>query len=330
MNYYTQKKPPKRKPTGFTLDTAQKHAEMLANRTHKNYRRLKPVFDKKRVEAFRLYDRDIPEVRAAVDWYKNHIMLSEYAREQTAEIPYLATLAPAVSEKLGIPLANVHLRKRQTRPKEGERYKRLDHSNRKMEILEGDHKFLVNLDDFLDTGLFPDHRVTREKVKNMSKDQRVLNLYAYTASFTVYAAAGGASETDSVDASGTYMKWAKENMELNGFSDWTKHRLITSPVEDFLERSQHRKWDIIILDPPSFSTGKFKVPFDIQKDHRELVLATIKLLRKEGILLFSTNHQRFEPDLEGLPVKECKEISAETTPIDFTDRTPHRCFEIRI
>ncbi len=334
----------------FTTDTIAKHAEMLANRVRKNLKRLKPAFDRKNIGAFRLYDKDIPEVRAVVDWYEGEIVLAEYVREQTEDLPYLETLQSVLANRMDIPPEKIHLRKRTTRPKDrmsevpnptwmsgirpkaGQRYTRLAKTGIQISVREGDLKFLVNLDDYLDTGLFTDHRITRSLIRSLSPGKTFLNLYGYTGSFTVYAAAGGAISSETVDASGIYLKWAEENMILNGLSNPDKHRMIPATAEEFFERAEYNKmkWDLIFLDPPSFSSGENKEEFDIQFDHRGLVERTLGLLLPGGTIIFSTNHQRFEPLLDGLGAKNCIEITKETTPIDYAGRTPHRCFKLGI
>lgn len=328
MNYHMKRDEQKRS-NSYDTDTAHRHGEMLANRAKKNLRRLRPGFERDQIDAFRIYDRDIPEVRAVLDWYKGELLLSEYAREQTEQIPYLEILSEHLASSFSLTQEKIHCRKRQTRPKHGERYTRLDKSGIRMEIREGDLKFLVNLNDYLDTGLFLDHRTTRRKIREMSNGKQVLNLYSYTSAFSVYAAKGGASLVESVDASGTYLDWAAENFRINGFPHSDKIRFVESTVEEYLQRAPKGKWDIIILDPPSFSGGRGKPEFDILTDHRRLVEDVIDFLAPEGMLLFSTNHQRFVPDLENLPCKTCREITAETIPVDFQGRIPHRCYEIR-
>jgi 23S rRNA (cytosine1962-C5)-methyltransferase len=328
MNYYMKRDRLKRSKA-YNEDMAHRHGEMLANRAKKNFRRLRPGFEREQIDAFRIYDWDIPEVRAVLDWYKGELLLSEYAREQTEQIPYLDILSEHLASSFSLPREKIHCRKRHTRPAHGERYPRLSQSGHRLEIRERDLKFLVNLNDYLDTGLFLDHRNTRMKIRDISSGKQVLNLYAYTASFSVYAAKGGAALVESVDASKTYLTWASENFRINGFSHSDQIRFVESTVEEYLQRAPNGKWDIIILDPPSFSGGRGKPEFDILKDHRRLVERVLSLLAPQGMLLFSTNHQRFVPDLANLPCKTCRETTADTIPADFQGRTPHRCFELR-
>jgi 23S rRNA G2069 N7-methylase RlmK/C1962 C5-methylase RlmI len=306
---------------------------MLANRVKKTYRHLRKRFERRGVGAFRLYDRDIPEVRAVVDWYEGHLVLAEYARRQTEEIDdYLERLGAACATALEVPAERLHLKQRRTRPAEGERYPAAAGGTaRRLAVREGDLSFWVNLDDHIDTGLFLDHRETRLLVRNESAGRRFLNLYGYTGSFTCHAAAGGAVRTTTVDASRTYLDWARQNLELNRLWVPARHELVVAEVRDWLDRVRSRgeRFDLALLDPPSFSdrTGSHG-DLDVQRDHRELIIETLEVLGPGGILYFSTNHQRFEPDLEDLPVVSCIEITDSTVPEDFRNTQVHRAWRM--
>jgi 23S rRNA G2069 N7-methylase RlmK/C1962 C5-methylase RlmI len=294
----------------------EEQARMLANRVRKNFRRLHPRFEARRIGAFRLYDRDIPEIRAAVDWYEGHVVIAEYAREQTEGIPWLAAMADAVAGALEVPAERVHLRKRRA----GGQYARLARRNQRIPVREGDLRFLVNLDDYLDTGLFADHRETRARVRAEARGQRFLNLFAYTGSFTCAAALGGAAETTSVDASQTYLDWARDNLAENGLRS-ADHALVRADVASFLRDCGARRFTLCVLDPPSWSDRE--ATFDVQRDHRELIERTLSVLEPGGVLWFSTNHQRFTPRLEGLRFTE-----EDTVPEDYRNRAAHRAFRI--
>jgi len=288
---------------------------MLANRVRKNHRKLRGIFDKRDVGAFRVYDRDIPEIRAAIDWYEGHLVVAEYTREQTAGTPWLETMARAAADALDVPWDRVHLKRRRA----GEPYGRLARSGRRIEVREGDLRFLVNLDDFIDTGLFADHRETRTLVRAEARGAEFLNLFGYTGSFTCAAAKGGAAATTTVDASRPYLDWARDNLRLNGLEG----ELVHSGVDEFLQGSAGRRWNLCVLDPPSFSDRGGV--FDVQRDHRDLIDRTLEVLEPGGVLWFSTNHQRFLPRLEGLSFTE---MTAKTVPIDYRNRAAHRSFRI--
>jgi len=290
-------------------------AGMLENRVRKSFRKLYPRFEQRNVGAFRIYDRDIPEIRAAVDWYEGHAVLAEYARTQTEGLPWLETMAEAVAKGLSIPPQRVHVKTRRT----GAKYPRLGKKNERIPVREGDLKFWVNLDDYIDTGLFADHRETRARVRAEARGARFLNLFAYTGSFTCSAAAGGAAQTTSVDASQTYLDWAADNLRLNG----APGELVRSGVDAFLKSAGSRRWTLCVLDPPSFSDFGGK-SFDVQRDPRDLIERTLAVLADGGILWFATNHQRFTPRLQGLRYTE-----EETVPEDYRNRAAHRAFRIR-
>lgn len=302
-------------------------AAMLANRVARKFRHLRPKMERADIGAYRLYDRDIPEVRAVVDWYEGHLVVGEYARAQTDMVDdWVGSMARAVAAALGVPEAHVHVRSRQTRPERGERYERLDAQGERLVVREGALRFYVNLDDYLDTGLFTDHRVTRAMVTAEAAGKRVLNLFGYTGSFTCAAAKGGAASTTTVDLSGRYLDWTRDNLALNGLAS-PAHVTRREDAVWFLrdEARAGRRYDLAVLDPPSFSTKGGVDGLDVQRDHRGLVEATLELLAPGGSMLFSTNHQRFEPRLDGL---NAREITAQTLPEDYRGRSPHRCWRV--
>ncbi len=288
---------------------------MLANRVRKNFRRLHPRFERQGIGAFRLYDRDIPEIRAAVDWYEGHLVVAEYERRQTRGAPWLETIARAAAGALSVPPDRLHLKVRRS----GRKYPRLSRTDRRLIVRERDLRFWVNLDDYIDTGLFADHRDTRARVREEARGARFLNLFAYTGSFTCAAAAGGALETTSVDASRNYLAWAASNLEVNG----QRGELVRSAVDDFLRGAGARRWSLCVLDPPSSSDHGGRT-FEVLRDHRALIEAVLGVLEPSGVLWFSTSHQRFTPALEGLRYTE-----EHTVPEDYRNRAVHRTFRIR-
>ena len=291
---------------------------MLANRVRKTQRQLHGRFEQQGIGAYRLYDRDIPEIRAVIDWYEGHLVMAEYTRTQTLAVDdWLGNMARAVAAALQIPMERVHLKQRRTRPAEGARYERLASKGERIEVRERGLRFLCNLDDFIDTGLFPDHRETRARVRADARGARMLNLFGYTGSFTCAAAAGGALSTTTVDLSQNYLRWAQDNLELNGLMG-PQHALVRTDARAFLEEEKET-WSLIVCDPPTFSDG-----FDVGRDHRALVEQCLALLAPGGVLWFSTNHQRFEPNLPAAAV----EMTAQTVPPDYRNRTVHRSFRI--
>lgn len=307
----------------------QYQSELLINRVKKNYNHLKKRFARAQIDCFRLYDWDIPEIRAVVDWYKGHIVVAEYVRTQTTE-DWLPAMAKAVAIALDIPANNTHVKRRQTKTENGPRYQKLDSKGERFVVNERDLKFWVNLDDFLDTGLFSDHRDTREIIKKISKDKNFLNLFAYTGAFTCAAALGGAKSTTTVDRSDTYLNWAKENLQLNAL--WSaNHKIVQSDSFNYLQRadSEKKRFNLAVVDPPSFfQDNQRKVSFDIDKDHPKLLDAVLKVMEKDSEVYFSTNHQNFTPKFESLTLKNIVELTPKTIPEDYRNKKIHRCWKI--
>jgi len=315
-------------------------AQMLSNKVKKRYKHLGRRYAKQNLEIFRLYDWDIPEIRAVVDWYAGHLVVAEYVTKKS-DPGWLLVMAETVARALGVDMANVHLKERHSGYQDGNRYERVANTDKKIVMSERDLKFYINLDDYVDTGLFSDHRETRQMVREMAQGKDFLNLYCYTGSFSCYAAKGGARTTTSVDRSDTAIQWAKENMELNSISMET-NRLIKAHTFDFLEKAKKKgqMFDLAVVDPPSFSSSRdSRHHFDIAEDHPALLKAVVELMRKDcdSTIFFSTNHQDFKLRMDehewregSTSVKEVKEITSITIPEDY--RTPkkqiHRCWKI--
>ena len=301
---------------------------MFANRLRRNWARLANGFAKRQIEAFRLYDRDIPEIRAVADWYAGHLVVGEHARTQTADWPeWLPTVAQAGADALGIDAALVHCKERRTRPQAGERYRKLANLGQRIEVREGPLRFWVNLDDYLDTGLFADHRETRTLVAQDAAGKTAANLFAYTGAFTVALAVGGAKSTVSVDTSTAYLGWLADNLALNEVAG-PQHTSAQMDVRLWLDwaRRHDQRFEVVVCDPPSFSERNDQ-SFDVQRDHRELVKACLAVLRPNGVLWFSCNHQRFIADLDGLAT-HCIETTAQTVPVDYRNRQAHRSWRL--
>lgn len=311
----------------------QRQADMLANKVKKRYRHIAKRFARQNIDVFRLFDWDIPEIRAAVDWYAGHLVIGEYTRKQTVP-EWLPMMGAAVAAALEVPFENVHLKERRTGKHDGKRYERIAHTGNQMIVSERDLKFLVNPYDYVDTGLFSDHRNTRAMVRELAPGRDFLNLYCYTATFSCYAAKGGARSTVSVDRSETAIKWAGENMELNGIPK-EGNRLIQAHAFDFLEKAKQKgeTFDLAVVDPPSFSIIRNKeYEFDISKDHPMLLRTVKEVMRKGAVIFFSTNHQDFIPRMDGLEFSSIQEITFATIPEDYISKrkTIHRCWRITV
>ena len=318
------------KPKHFvTPEKTKHHAEILANRVRNRFRHLSRHFKRENIECFRIYDWDIPEVRAVADWYAGHVVVAEYERLQTGP-DWLPKMAAAVAQALDVSPERTHTRRRRTNTKQRPRYGKIDFKKKRFKVRERDLQFWVNPDDYLDTGLFSDHRDTRVIVRKLAAGKDFLNLYAYTGAFTCAAAAGGAKTTVSVDRSETYLKWAEDNLRLNNLGG-PQHALVKSDVTKFLAQAQRerRRFTLAFVDPPSFFTDRgMNTSFDINRAHPQLLQNVLKVLAPGSTVLFSTNHQRFEPRLDGLPVKDLIELTPKTIPEDYRNRRVHRCWRM--
>jgi 23S rRNA (guanine2445-N2)-methyltransferase / 23S rRNA (guanine2069-N7)-methyltransferase len=305
---------------------------MFENRVKKNLKKLKSWLRQNNIFCFRAYDRDIPEYSVAVDVYDKWIHVQEY-RAPSSVPPEIALrriqdVVYTLPSLFEVPAENIIIKQRR-KQKNISQYEKQDRGSRVAVVMESGLKFEINLDSYIDTGLFPDHRPTRAMIEAMAKGKRFLNLFSYTSTATVYAARGGAVSTTSVDKSNTYTKWAKRNMSLNGF-DKGPHNFIS---EDCLEwiRKERSTYDLIFLDPPTFSNSKKSdVLFDIQKDHADLILNVMNLLAPDGVLIFSNNFRQFKMDLKKLGHLKIEDITQKTIPRDF-ERNPkiHNCRLIR-
>ncbi len=301
---------------------------MFGNRVRKTFRHLRKTMARDGIEAFRLYDRDIPELRLVVDWYAGHAVLGEYVRDQTDIPEFLPAMAQALATALEVPLSHVHVKQRRTGAR-GHRYERLERKGERLDVGEGDLTFLCNLDDFIDTGLYADHRVTRQLVRGEAAGKDFLNLYAYTGAFTVAAAKGGARSTLSVDASQQYLDWARDNLARNDL-DGPQHTFAAIDALQWLDWAERagQRFDLAWVDPPSFSANRAQGrEFDVLRDHPALLRAVLAVLRPGGIAFFSTNHQRFIADFTDLDAA-ITDISAQTLPIDYRNQHVHRCWRL--
>ena len=312
------------------VDLTSGGAEMVANRLRKNLRNLGRWARQNDISCYRLYDADLPEYAMAVDLYLCEGVLRAHVQEYEAPstvdpvraeqrlIEFMAAL-PAVLE---IPPEQVILKVRK-RQKGLNQYEKQSEKGHFLAVQEGGLKFRVNLEDYLDTGLFLDHRVTRQLIGSMASKKRFLNLFAYTGSATVHAAAGGATSTLSVDLSNTYLDWAEANMALNGFTG-EAHRYLRADCLAWLDQAakDSARFDLIFLDPPTFSTSKRMAgTLDVQRDHVGMIRAAMAILAPGGRLVFTTNQRKFKLDRSALEDLAIEDISAKTLPKDF-ERNP--------
>jgi 23S rRNA (cytosine1962-C5)-methyltransferase len=307
--------------------------EAFANRLRKNVRHWGKWARRNGIDCYRVYDRDLPEFPLAIDIYGDRAHLQEFDTgwEQTAEqhAGWVAAVRAAAAEVLEFPESALSFKIR-ARQRGTTQYEKTGVAGEDFVVSEGGHKFIVNLDEYLDTGLFLDHRNTRKMVEQRAAGKRFLNLFAYTGSFTVYAAAGGASSSVTVDLSNTYQDWTRRNFELNGL-DLARHRLVRADVFAFLADAVARgeQYDLIVMDPPSFSNSKkMQGILDVQRDHPDLINRCLSLLSPGGELFFSTNLRSIEFEQSRLSPCHVKEISQLTVPEDFRNKKIHRCWLI--
>ncbi len=305
----------------------------FANRLKKNMAKLDKWAKKEGIECYRLYDADLPDYNAAIDRYKDFLVIQEYAAPKTISETVakrrLMDLMRATIEVTGVDSNKVILKVRE-RQKGKSQYQKLSTANHNMTVKEYNVNLEVNLYDYLDTGLFLDHRITRRRLGQMAKGQRFLNLFAYTGSATVHAAVGGAVSTTTVDMSNTYLRWAQENMALNGQSG-REHQYIQADCLQWLEEAEG-EFDLIFIDPPTFSNSKrMKEAFDVQSDHIFLLKNLKRMLSPFGKIVFSNNKRHFEMDMAGLNALglQAKNISDQTLPMDFArNKQIHNCWVV--
>ena len=304
--------------------------QMFANRLQKNLKLLGKWARREGIDCYRLYDADMPEYALAIDLYHDWVHVQEYAPPRSidpekAQTRLLDALA-AIPVALGVSQDKVVIKRRE-RQSGTKQYERQAAQGKFTEVSEGGVKLLVNLTDYLDTGLFLDHRPIRLRIQREAAGKRFLNLYCYTATASVHAAKGGARSTTSVDLSKTYLDWARRNLSLNGFSD--KNRLEQGDVMGWLEEDRG-EYDLIFIDPPTFSNSKrMEGVFDVQRDHVQLLDLAMNRLAKDGVLYFSNNFRKFQLD-EGLAARyTVEEISASTIDQDYA-RNPkiHRAWRL--
>lgn len=322
----------------------EEQAKVLSNRIKKRHLHLRKWAKRTDVSCFRVYDQDIPELPFQVDIYGKFVHMSELVRfhefdDDVLHDRWTGMMADSVWRTLGLPKENLYLKTRK-RQKQLDQYEKFSSEARTAIVSEGGLQFEVNLSDYLDTGLFLDHRISRQFVRDLALGARVLNLFSYTGSFSVYAAAGGATSTLSVDLSNTYTEWAQRNLALNGFTA-PAHECRVGDVLSFLglgestpnpKFSKYRgePFDLIVLDPPTFSNSKkMSGVLDVQRDHVRLIRAALGLLTKNGVLFFSNNFKKFKPDKSLQDFCKIEEITNSTVPEDFARKRPHRSFLIR-
>ena len=312
-------------------DIRHESADMFENRLRKNFKHLRKWSRRNDISCYRVYDADIPQYSMAIDIYESWVHVQEYEAPKTVDagkaFHRINAALPIIAAVLDIDPNHVVLKTRKIQSG-SDQYVKQDDKKRSLTVHESGLKFKVNLYDYLDTGLFLDHRNARKLIYKYSQGRSFLNLFAYTGTATVYAAAGGARSTTTVDMSNTYLEWAKENLKLNKFTS-RSHQFVQADCTQWLwdaNRAEHR-YQLIFLDPPTFSNSKkMTQTFDVARDHVELINLTMKLLEEEGMLVFSCNARKFKLDMAQLSRYFIQDITAMTVSEDFKKKPKHKCW----
>ncbi|MEH6368791.1 bifunctional 23S rRNA (guanine(2069)-N(7))-methyltransferase RlmK/23S rRNA (guanine(2445)-N(2))-methyltransferase RlmL [Pectobacterium carotovorum] len=312
-------------------ESAGQIAEDFANRLRKNLRKLEKWAKQQGIECYRIYDADLPEYNVAVDRYGSWVVVQEYAPPKTIDAQKarqrLFDVINATLSVLELPSNRLVLKTRE-RQKGKNQYEKLAQKGDFLLMEEFGAKLWVNLTDYLDTGLFLDHRIARKMLGEMSSGKDFLNLFAYTGTASVHAGLGGARSTTTVDMSRTYLEWAEKNLRVNGLTG-RQHRLIQADCLSWLHNA-NEQFDVIFIDPPTFSNSKrMEESFDVQRDHLALMKDLKRLLRRGGTIMFSNNKRGFQMDIAGLTALglNAKEITAQTQSQDFArNRQIHNCW----
>ncbi|XID75614.1 bifunctional 23S rRNA (guanine(2069)-N(7))-methyltransferase RlmK/23S rRNA (guanine(2445)-N(2))-methyltransferase RlmL [Alkanindiges sp. WGS2144] len=311
-------------------------AQDFANRLQKNISNLKKQALRENVSCLRLYDADLPDFNLAIDLYDDKLHVQEYAPPkiidpEKAKKRFNLALA-TIRQVTGLPRENVFIKTR-ARQKGQNQYEKQSEASKRFIVQEGNIRVYVNLTDYLDTGLFLDHRPMRLRIAQEAKGKHFLNLYSYTSTASVHAAVGGAASTTSVDLSNTYINWSKQNFALNGLTvdhNDQQHQFFEADVFEWLKEG-HETYDLIFIDPPTFSNSKkFHGTFDVQRDHASLIKRAMNRLSSEGMLYFSNNFRQFEIDEELTARFDVQEITSQTISFDFKRNSKiHRAWRIR-
>jgi len=308
-------------------------SEMFRNRLLKVYKHFSKLAKRQEVACYRFYDHDLPEFPFAIDWYNGVVHAAEYKRrhgmEDEEHEAWLQGCKEILAEVIEISADNIFMKVRQRKAGRQGQYEKFDEQKTERIVPEGGLNFIINLTDYLDTGLFLDHRITRGLVREEAKGMNVLNLFCYTGSFSVYAADGGARSITSVDLSKTYLNWAKRNMQYNKLYKDTQHDFVHGDVMEWLDYMPANAYDLIICDPPTFSNSKrMEDNFDVQRDHVFLLKKLLKGCTDGGKIFFSNNYRDFVLERDSIPALTVKDITGQTTPFDFQGKLSRKCYRI--
>ncbi|GAA4449590.1 class I SAM-dependent methyltransferase [Rurimicrobium arvi] len=308
--------------------------QMFENRLRKVYKHFAKLARKQQQSCFRFYDHDMPEFPFVIEYYDGALHAAEYKRrhgmEDEVHDAWLESCRDVIARVTEITPDLVFIKVRQRKEGKEGQYQKFDTTKQERIVSENGLSFIVNLTDYLDTGLFLDHRITRRMVQEEAEGKRVLNLFCYTGSFSVYAAKGGAKSVTSVDLSKTYINWAKRNMQFNKLYRPEVHEFVQADVMEVIDELPRNSFDLIVCDPPTFSNSKrMDTSFDVQRDHVVLLKKLLKACTEEGKIYFSNNYRGFSMDRDAIPAAVVKDITSQTTPFDFQGRLFRSCFMIQ-
>lgn len=305
---------------------------MFSNRLSKVYKHRSKIARKQGTTCYRLYDLDMPEFPLCIDIYEGKAYVAEYKRNHNlSEEDHKEWVRHSkfiISEITSISIDAIYIKERKVIEERQQQYQKLAEIKKEFVVNESGYKFIINLTDYLDTGLFLDHRITRQMVGAWSQGKSVLNLFAYTGSFTVYAAMNSAAHIDTVDLSNTYINWAKRNLKVNNIVNPNYHFHVADVLQ-WIKSAPAATYDIIVCDPPTFSNSKkMQGILDTQRDHVFLINECLNLLKPEGKIIFSTNFTKFKLDTQRINSKKIKDITKQTTPFDFEGKMDRWCYLI--
>lgn len=315
----------------MTTSPLSEKLTMFQNRLQKMWKHYSKIARKQEVFCFRFYDHDLSEFPFAIDFYDGVIHAAEYKRrhgmEEDEHLQWLEACKTVIAIVVETAPENIYIKIRQRKEGRQGQYEKFGEQKAEKIVRENGLNFILNLTDYLDTGLFLDHRITRNMVREEARGKNVLNLFCYTGSFSVYAAHGGAAHVTSVDLSKTYINWAKRNMQYNKLYNDSKHEFVQADVLEVINELPANTYDLIICDPPTFSNSKrMDSNFDVQRDHVSLLKKLLKATKEEGKIFFSNNYHKFQLDRDAIPAFDIKDITGATTPFDFQGRLNRVCY----
>ncbi len=301
------------------------------NRLTRVWKHFSKLARRQDVSCFRFYDHDLPEAPFAIDFLEGVVHASEYRRRhgmnEEAHTAWLKACREIISSVTDVEETHIFMKQRQKKKGRHGQYAKFAETKTERIVKESDLSFILNLTDYLDTGLFLDHRITREMVRKDSAGKRVLNLFCYTGSFTVYSASGNAAHITSVDLSKTYIHWAKRNLQYNKLFKDSQHQFIQADALEWVEEQLPHSFDLIICDPPTFSNSKrMEGDWDVQRDHAALLQDLLYILEPGGSIYFSNNYRNFILDEKDIPASSIQNITGATTPFDFEGRLQRKCY----